>query len=77
MHHNNGKIEKSVSNNVFVDGGLLPKVKSIYIDEEKLITPWRKVAGVKGNLLTIVQQDLRQTYTVLKSSDLPAKTPLL
>ena len=40
---------------VFVSSGLLPNVKSIYMDEEKLITPWRKVTGGKRNLLTIVQ----------------------
>ena len=39
VHHNNGKIEKSVLDYVFVNSGLLPNVKSIYIDEEKLITP--------------------------------------
>ena len=34
VHHNNGKIEKSVSDYVFVNSGLLPNVKSIYIDEK-------------------------------------------
>ena len=47
VHHNNGKIEKSVLDYVFVNSGLRPNVKSIYIDEEKLITPWRKVTGGK------------------------------
>ena len=47
VHHNNGKIEKSVLDCVFVNSQLLPNVKSIYIDEEKLITPWRKVTGGK------------------------------
>ena len=36
VHHNNGKIEKSVLD-VFINIGLLPNVKSIYIDEGKLI----------------------------------------
>ena len=45
VHHNNGKIEKSVLDYVFVNSGLLLKVKSIYIDEEKLIT---KVTGGKN-----------------------------
>ena len=45
--HNNGKIEKSVLDYEFVNSGLLPNVKSIYIDEEKLITLWRKVTGGK------------------------------
>ena len=49
IHRNNGKIEKSVSDYVFVNGGLLLNVKSIYIDEEKLITRWRKVTGGKKN----------------------------
>ena len=47
VHHNNGKIEMSVLDYVFVSCGLLPNVKSIYIDEEKLITPWRKVTWGK------------------------------
>ena len=46
-HHNNCKIDKSVSDYVFVNSGLLPKVKSIYIDEEKLIPPWTIVTGGK------------------------------
>ena len=37
----------SVLDYVFVNGGLLPNVKSIYIDEGKLITPWRKLTGGK------------------------------
>ena len=32
---------------MFVSSGLLPNVKSIYIDKEKLITPWRKVTEGK------------------------------
>ena len=47
VHHNNGKIEKSVLDYVFVNSGLLPNVKSIYTDEEKLVTPRRKVTGGK------------------------------
>ena len=39
VHHNNGKIEKYVLDCVFLNSGLLPNVKSIYIDEGKLITP--------------------------------------
>ena len=45
VHHNNGKIEKSVLDYMFVNSGLLPKVNSIYIDEEKLKK--RKVTGGK------------------------------
>ena len=47
VHHNNGKIEKSVLDYVFVNSVLLPNLKSIFIDEGKLITPWRKVTGGK------------------------------
>ena len=35
VHHNNGKIEKSVLDYVFVNSRLLPNVKSVYIDEGK------------------------------------------
>ena len=45
VHHNNGKIKKSVLDYVFVNSAVLPNVKSIYTDEGKLITPWRKVTG--------------------------------